>query len=186
MITDRDKNSHNLTQQSPNNNNYNIFNKNINNHLQTQPIYSQKKIISQIKTNRNENPIIINQKRNKQNYSNEKKSKTLFDVKINLNDKTQNKILKEIKKTINLNGLNINKNKINTSINNKQNNKINQKNNNKKFNFHLPISRNRPYTAKYTSKTANINIFNHQKGRSVISNNINFNNNQSKFFILLF
>ena len=67
IITDREKNSQNLTLQNHLNNNLNAFNKNVNNHLQTLPVYSQKKKISQNNKEKNQNPIILNQKKNKTN-----------------------------------------------------------------------------------------------------------------------
>ena len=180
IITDREKNSQNLTLQNHLNNNLNAFNKNVNNHLQTLPVYSQKKKISQNNKDKNQNPIILNQKKNKTNLLNGTKSKESLDIKINLGEKTQNKIMNEIKKTIYMN--NNNKNIINKFENNK---KQNQKNfsHSKLSNINPSNTRNRPSTAKYSSKTTSSNFFNHQKVGSNNSNNININiniNNSNK------
>ena len=178
IMTDRDKNSQNLTLQNHLNNNFNAFNKNVNNHLQTLPVYPQKKKMSQNNKDKNQNPMILNQKKNKQNYLNGTKSKASLDGKIDLSEKTQNKLINEIKKTIYMN--NTNKNLTNKIENNK---KQNQKNLSQSKLINPSITRNRPTTAKYSSKTTSSNFFNHQKVGSNNSNNINININNSNKII---
>ena len=181
LITDREQNSQNLTQQNfHSNNNYNGFNKSNNsNLLQTQPVFSQKKKIN-IK---NDNKITINpnyQIKNKFNYSNNNKSKGFFNVKINLCQKSQNKILDEIKKTITTNNI-IYKPKKSPNLSKKQHEIKNQ--NNKLNKIQQSITRNRVTTSKYNSKTITSNLYNHQKNSNQNSNNININiniNNNNK------
>ena len=181
LITDREQNSQNLTQQNfHSNNNYNGFNKSNNsNLLQTQPVFSQKKKIN-IK---NDNKITINpnyQIKNKFNYSNNNKSKGFFNVKINLCQKSQNKILDEIKKTITTNNI-IFKPKKSPNLSKKQHEIKNQ--NNKLNKIQQSITRNRVTTSKYNSKTITSNLYNHQKNSNQNSNNININiniNNNNK------
>ncbi len=181
LITDREQNSQNLTQQNfHSNNNYNGFNKSNNsNLLQTQPVFSQKKKIN-IK---NDNKITINrnyQIKNKFNCSNNNKSKGFFNVKINLCQKSQNKILDEIKKTITTNNI-IFKPKKSPNLSKKQHEIKNQ--NNKLNKIQQSIRRNRVTTSKYNSKTITSNLYNHQKNSNQNSNNININiniNNNNK------
>ena len=181
LITDREQNSQNLTQQNfHSNNNYKGFNKSNNsNLLQTQPVFSQKKKIN-IK---NDNKITINpnhQIKNKFNYSNNNKSKGFFNVKINLCQKSQNKILDEIKKTITTNNI-IFKPKKSPNLSKKQHEIKNQ--NNKLNKIQQSITRNRVTTSKYNSKTITSNLYNHQKNSNQNSNNININiniNNNNK------
>ena len=170
IMSDREKNTQNLTNQNLLNNNCTLFNKN--NHLQ------KKKN----KNDKNENLITMNQ-RNKKNNSNGNKSKTLLDVKLNLDEKIENKILNQINKTMNINniGLKINKNKIDSFISNQNKKKDKNFSQTKFINFHSSNTRNRPLTTKYNSKIVASNLFNHQKG--VTSNNININiniNNHNK------
>ena len=153
-------------------NNYNIFNKsNNNNLLQTQSVFSEKKKIN----DKNENKVIVNpnnnQIKNKSNISNNK-SKDYLNVKINLSQKSQNKILDEIKKTITSNNIVFKVKKSSNLSNEKKNNNNIQS-----------ITRNRIKSGKYNSKTITNNLFNHQKGSSQNSNNININiniNNSNK------
>ena len=181
LITDREQNSQNLTQQNfHSNNNYKGFNKSNNsNLLQTQPVFSQKKKIN-IK---NDNKITINPNhpiKNKFNYSNNNKSKGFFNVKINLCQKSQNKILDEIKKTITTNNI-IFKPKKSPNLSKKQHEIKNQ--NNKLNKIQQSITRNRVTTSKYNSKTITSNLYNHQKNSNQNSNNININiniNNNNK------
>ncbi len=181
LITDREQNSQNLTQQNfHSNNNYNGFNKSNNsNLLQTQPVFSQKKKIN-IK---NDNKITINrnyQIKNKFNCSNNNKSKGFFNVKINLCQKSKNKILDEIKKTITTNNI-IFKPKKSPNLSKKQHEIKNQ--NNKLNKIQQSITRNRVTTSKYNSKTITSNLYNHQKNSNQNSNNININiniNNNNK------
>ena len=202
LITERD-NSQNLTHQNLHSSNNNYFNKTNNNDLlQTQPMYSQKKKISQIKNDKNEKKINvnpINQKNNNNNHNihsnysngnnnqinlNKNKIKGFFNVKINLSQKSQNKIINEIKKTMTINNICF-KTKNSSNLSNKkqnQNKNKNQKNlsHNKLNNNQQPITRNRVTTANYNSITTTNNFFNHQKRSSQPSNNININNNNNK------
>ncbi len=113
-----------------------------------------------------------NQIKNKSNISNNK-SKDYLNVKINLSQKSQNKILDEIKKTITSNNIVFKVKKSSNLSNEKKNNNNNIQS----------ITRNRIKSGKYNSKTITNNLFNHQKGSSQNSNNININiniNNSNK------
>lgn len=201
LITDRD-NSQNLTHQNLHSPKNNYFNKtNNNNLLQTQPMLFQKKKISQIKNDKNEKKISINSINQKSNNNihniqsnypnvnnniinlNKKKIKGFFNVKINLCQKTQNKIIDEIKKTMTINNIGF-KSKNSSNLSNKKQNQ-NQKNlsHSRLNNIQQPITRNRVTTANYNSKTTTNNLFNHQKQSSQPSNNINININNSNKII---